>query len=209
MKILAIRGKNLASLEGEFDIDFTVDPLKSVGIFVITGQTGAGKSTVLDALCLALFDNAPRLNKAESSVNVYDVEDKTITQKDSRNILRRGASEGYAEVDFIALNGDKYRSRWMVRRARGKVDGALQATSIKLDNLTTKDEEQGTKSNLLNRIVELIGLTFDQFTRAVLLAQGDFANFLKAKSSEKAELLEKLTGTEIYSKISVSIYQKT
>lgn len=209
MKILAIRGKNLASLEGEFDIDFTVEPLKSSGIFAITGQTGAGKSTILDALCLALFDNAPRLNKAESSVNVYDVEDKTITQKDSRNILRRGASEGYAEVDFIALNGDKYRSKWMVRRARGKADGALQATSIKLDNLTTINEEQGTKSNLLNRIVELIGLTFDQFTRAVLLAQGDFANFLKAKSSEKAELLEKLTGTEIYSKISVSIYQKT
>lgn len=209
MKILAIRGKNLASLEGEFDIDFTVEPLKSSGIFAITGQTGAGKSTILDALCLALFDNAPRLNKAEASVNVYDVEDKTITQKDSRNILRRGTSEGYAEVDFIALNGDKYRSRWMVRRARGKVDGALQATSIKLDNLTANNEEQGTKSNLLNRTVELIGLTFDQFTRAVLLAQGDFANFLKAKSSEKAELLEKLTGTEIYSKISVSIYQKT
>ena len=209
MKILAIRGKNLASLEGEFDIDFTIEPLKSSGIFAITGQTGAGKSTILDALCLALFDNAPRLNKAESSVNVYDVEDKTITQKDSRNILRRGTSEGYAEVDFIALNGDKYRSKWMVRRARGKADGALQATSITLDNLTTNSAEQGTKSNLLNRIVELIGLTFDQFTRAVLLAQGDFANFLKAKSSEKAELLEKLTGTEIYSKISVSIYQKT
>lgn len=209
MKILAIRGKNLASLEGEFDIDFTIDPLKSSGIFAITGQTGAGKSTILDALCLSLFDNAPRLNKAESSVNVYDVVDKMITQKDSRNILRRGTSEGYAEVDFIALNGDKYRSRWMVRRARGKSDGALQATSIKLDNLTTNNEEQGTKSNLLNRIVELIGLTFDQFTRAVLLAQGDFANFLKAKSSEKAELLEKLTGTEIYSRISVSIYQKT
>ena len=97
----------------------------------------------------------------------------------------------------------------MVRRARGKADGTLQATSIKLDNLTGNSEEQGTKSNLLNRIVELIGLSFDQFTRAVLLAQGDFANFLKAKSSEKAELLEKLTGTEIYSKISVSIYQKT
>lgn len=209
MKILAIRGKNLASLEGEFDIDFTEEPLSSSGIFAITGQTGAGKSTILDALCLALFDNAPRLNKAEASVNVYDVDDKTITQKDSRNILRRGAAEGYAEVDFIALNGDKYRSRWSVRRARGKADGALQATSIKLDNLTTNSEGQGTKSNLLTQIVEAIGLTFDQFTRAVLLAQGDFANFLKAKSSEKAELLEKLTGTEIYSKISVSIYQNT
>jgi exonuclease SbcC len=210
MKILAIRGKNLASLESEFNIDFTVDPLKSSGIFAITGQTGAGKSTILDALCLALFDNAPRLNKAEiiKKDDLESLSDK-ISFQDSRNILRRGTSEGYAEVDFVALNGDKYRSRWMVRRARGKANGALQATSIKLDNLTSNSEEQGTKSNLLSRIVELIGLTFDQFTRAVLLAQGDFANFLKAKSSEKAELLEKLTGTEIYSRISVSIYQKT
>lgn len=209
MKILAIRGKNLASLEGEFSIDYTTEPLRSSGIFAITGQTGAGKSTILDALCLALFDNAPRLNKAEASVNVYDVEDKTITQKDSRNILRRGTSEGYAEVEFLALNGDRYRSRWTVRRARGKVDGALQPTSIKLENLTDKSDEQGTKIDLLKKIVELIGLTFDQFTRAVLLAQGDFANFLKAKSNEKAELLEKLTGTDIYSKISVLIYQKS
>lgn len=208
MKILAIRGCNLASLEGDFEIDFTREPLKSAGIFAITGQTGAGKSTILDALCLALFDNAPRLNRAES-INISDVEDKTITQKDSRNILRRGTSEGYAEVDFIALNGDKYRSRWMVRRARGRADGALQATTMRLDNSSIGKEEQGTKSNLLNRIVELIGLTFDQFTRAVLLAQGDFANFLKAKSNEKAELLEKLTGTEIYSKISEKIYHKT
>lgn len=209
MKILAIRGKNLASLEHEFDIDFMSEPLRSSGIFAITGQTGAGKSTILDALCLALFDNAPRLYKAEPSIYLSDVEDKSITQKDSRNILRRGATEGYAEVDFVALNGDKYRSKWMVRRARGKQDGALQATTIKLENLTTKVEEGGTKSNLLSRIVELIGLTFDQFTRAVLLAQGEFANFLKAKSKDKAELLEKLTGTEVYSKISTSIYQNT
>lgn len=210
MKILAIRGKNLASLEGEFNIDFTVDPLKSSGIFAITGQTGAGKSTILDALCLALFDNAPRLNKAETikKDNLESLSDK-ISLQDSRNILRRGTKEGYAEVEFIALNGDKYRSRWSVKRAYNKLDGALQATSIRLDNLTAKSAEQGTKGNLLNRIVELIGLTFDQFTRAVLLAQGDFANFLKAKSNEKAELLEKLTGTEIYSKISASIYQKT
>lgn len=209
MKIMAIRGKNLASLEGEFEIDFTDEPLRSTGIFAITGQTGAGKSTLLDALCLALFDDSPRLNKAESSVNVSDVEDKTITQKDSRTILRRGTSEGFAEVDFVALNGDRYRARWMVRRARGKTGGALQPATLRLENLSSATEEQGTKKNILDRIVELIGLTFDQFTRAVLLAQGDFANFLKAKQNEKAELLEKLTGTEVYSRISARIYQRT
>ncbi len=208
MKILAIRGKNLASLEGEFEIDFTSEPLKSAGIFAITGPTGAGKSTILDALCLALFDDIPRLNKTEQ-LKIEDENQDNITLRDSRNILRKGAADGYAEVDFIALNGNKYRSRWMVRRAKNKANGTLQNTSLKVENLTTFIEEQGTKRDLLNRIIEIIGLTFDQFTRAVLLAQGDFATFLKAKQNEKAELLEKLTGTEIYSKISSLIYEKT
>lgn len=209
MKILAIRGSNLASLEGEFEINFTAEPLKSAGIFAITGQTGAGKSTILDALCLALFDDAPRFNKAESirKEDLESLSDK-ISPQDCRNILRRGAGEGYAEVDFIALNGDKYRSRWTVRRARGKSDGALQATTMSLENLTRDTQEQGTKKDLLTKVTEIIGLTFDQFVRAVLLAQGDFANFLKAKQNEKAELLEKLTGTEVYSRISMMIYQK-
>ena len=208
MKILAIRGKNLASLESEFDVDFTSEPLGSAGIFAITGPTGAGKSTLLDALCLALFDDAPRLNKAEQ-LRIEDENQDNISLKDSRNILRKGTVGGYAEVDFIAPNGDKYRSCWMVRRSRGKTDGALQSTVMKLENLSTSTEEQGTKKDLLNRITKIIGLTFDQFTRAVLLAQGDFAAFLKANQNEKAELLEKLTGTEIYSRISSLIFERT
>jgi exonuclease SbcC len=210
MRILVIRGKNLASLEGEFEIDFTAEPLKSAGIFAITGSTGSGKSTLLDALCLALFDDTPRTNRAsENNVQIKDVKDKTINQKDSRNMLRRGTSDGYAEVDFISLGGEKYRSRWSVRRSRDKVGGTLQNSELRLTNLTTNMEEQGRKTELLAKIVGLIGLTFDQFTRAVLLAQGDFATFLKATQKEKAELLEKLTGTEVYSRISTTIYEKS
>ncbi|MDR1169482.1 MAG: AAA family ATPase [Prevotellaceae bacterium] len=209
MKILAIRGKNLASLEGEFNIDFDAEPLKSAGIFAITGPTGAGKSTILDAMCLALFDDAPRISKGERNVQVSDVLDKTISQTDSRIILRKGTSSGRAEVDFIALNGERYRSAWTVRRLKNKPDGALQNTEIKLYNLNTDVEEQGTKTALLKKITELIGLNFNQFIRAVLLAQGDFSTFLKAKQNDKAELLEKLTGTDIYSKISSTIYRKT
>lgn len=208
MKILAIRGKNLASLEGEFDIDFTAEPLKSAGIFAITGCTGAGKSTILDALCLALFDDTPRTNRAMESIAIPDVKDKTINQKDCRTILRRGMGDGYAEVDFVSLGGEKFRSRWMVKRARGKADGSMQNAEIRLTNLSTGVELQGRKTELLARLVELIGLTFDQFTRSVLLAQGDFATFLKARQAEKAELLEKLTGTEVYSRISVMIFEK-
>ena len=209
MKILAVRGKNLASLEDEFEIDFTKEPLKSAGIFVITGNTGSGKSTLLDALCLALFDNTPRTSRAGENVSVVDVKDKTINQKDSRTILRRGASEGYAEVDFVSLGGETFRSTWSVKRARNKVDGSMQNTEIRLVNLSSDAEMPGRKTELLVKISELIGLTFDQFTRSVLLAQGDFAAFLKAKQSEKAELLEKLTGTEIYSRISATIYEKS
>ena len=209
MKILAIRGQNLASLEGDFEIDFTREPLKSTGIFAITGTTGSGKSTLLDTLCLALFDDTPRMNRVGENIQIVDVSDKTINQKDCRSILRRGASEGYAEVDFLSLSGETYRSTWLVRRARNRPDGALQNSEIRLMNLTAHREVAGRKTELLATIVTLIGLTFDQFTRAVLLAQGDFATFLKARQSEKAELLEKLTGTELYSRISVSIYEKT
>ncbi|GHV49630.1 nuclease SbcCD subunit C [Bacteroidia bacterium] len=210
MKILAIRGKNIASLEGGFELDFLAEPLASAGIFAITGSTGSGKSTLLDTLCLALFDDTPRMSRAtENNVVLPDVKDKTINQKDCRTLLRRGTAEGYAEVDFLSLNGGKYRSTWSVKRARGKVDGSLQGTEMRLISLDSGEEVQGRKGELLQKVAGLIGLTFEQFTRAVLLAQGDFATFLKAKQAEKAELLEKLTGTEIYSRISILIYEKT
>ena len=209
MKILAIRGKNLASLEGEFEVDFTAEPLKSAGIFAITGSTGSGKSTLLDAICLALFNDTPRINRASDNAEIVDVKNLTIKQKDSRNILRRGTADGYAEVDFVALSGDSIRARWSVRRSRDKIDGSLQNATYKVVNLTTNDELQGVKTELLTKVKDLIGLTFDQFTRSVLLAQGDFATFLKAGKNEKAELLEKLTGTDIYSRISAKIYEYT
>ncbi|MDR0815742.1 MAG: AAA family ATPase [Bacteroidales bacterium] len=210
MKILAIRGKNLASLENAFELDFTAEPLKSAGIFAITGNTGSGKSTILDALCLALFDNTPRISQAnEQKVAIVDVGSQSINQSDARNILRRGAAEGFAEADFVALSGQIYRSRWSVQRAKGHPTGKLNNTVIMLQDLATDSPVSGNKTELLRKIVELTGMTFEQFTRAVLLAQGDFAMFLKAKQNDRAELLEKLTGTEIYSEISKKIYEKT
>ena len=209
MKIMAVRGKNLASLDGEFAVEFAAEPLASAGLFAITGPTGAGKSTLLDALCLALFDKTPRMNRArENGVLLVDVADKTLSQNDCRSLLRRGAAEGYAEVDFCAVNGELFRARWSVRRARGRAEGSLQPSEIRLHNLSTGGEEQGGKGELLRRITQLLGLTFEQFTRAVLLAQGDFATFLKAPEEEKADLLEKLTGTEIYSQLSQALYAR-
>lgn len=209
MKVLAIRGRNLASLEGEFEVDFTVEPLLSAGIFAISGPTGAGKSTILDAMCLALFARTPRTDQAkENKVYLRDVNDEVLPQSDPRFLLRRGAASGYAEIDFLALNGHRYRSRWTVGRARDKENGRLKAPCLTLYNIDMEKEEQGTRSELLTRIIELIGLTFDQFTRSVLLAQNDFSTFLKAEQGEKASLLEKLTGTELYSSISRLIFEK-
>ena len=209
MKILAIRGRNLASLEGDFEIDFTAEPLLSAGIFAISGPTGAGKSTLLDAMCLALFARTPRTDQAkENNVKLQDVSNEQLSQSDPRFLLRRGTASGYAEVDFVALNGHRYRARWSVSRARDKENGRLQNPRLALYNLDKAEEEQGTRSELQARIIDLIGLTFEQFTRSVLLAQNDFSTFLKAEQGEKASLLEKLTGTELYSAISRQIFEK-
>lgn len=214
MKILAIRGCNIASLEGKFEVDFTVEPLVSAGIFAITGATGAGKSSLLDTMCLALYGTTPRLQSARGNVSIVDViensrgesKQNVLQQGDARNLLRRGTSSGYAEVDFLSVDGNVYRSRWSVKRARNRIDGKLQNADVELYNLTADSAVSGTKSELLNRIIDLLGLTFHQFTRSILLAQGEFATFLKADQNEKSELLEKLTGTDIYSKISGLIY---
>ncbi len=208
MKILAIRGRNIASIEGDFELDFRREPLASAGLFAIVGPTGAGKSTLLDVLCLALYGKTPRLEKArEINVAITEV-GKNLSPHDARFLLRRGCAEGYAEVDFLALSGEPYRARWAVRRARDRADGALQEAEVRLYNLKSGREEGGKRMELWNRIAQLVGLSFAQFTRSVLLAQGDFATFLKATQGEKAEILEKLTGTEIFGRISSALFQK-
>lgn len=208
MKILAIRLKNLTSIEGTVEVDFMAEPLHSAGIFAISGPTGAGKSTLLDALCLALYDKAPRFATSVENVNLADVGDNQINQSDVRNLLRRGTSDGYAEVDFLGIDGRRYRSRWSVRRTRNKINGSLQPQTLEVQELDTEKEFQGTKKELLIQLVELVGLTYEQFTRTVLLAQNDFATFLKSKGAAKAELLEKLTGTGVYSRISQEVYAR-
>lgn len=209
MKILAIRIKNLASLEGNTEIDFTAEPLCSAGIFAITGATGAGKSTILDALCLALYGKTPRyLQAKETGIEIYDVQGSTLSQGDVRSILRDGTADGFAEVDFRGIDGKHYRATWSVRRARNKAEGSMQSDSVALKNITSNVDIPGRKQETLNEIIRLVGLNFEQFTRSVLLAQGDFTAFMKASKDEKSSLLEKLTGTHIYSEISRRIYEK-
>lgn len=207
MKIQAIRIQNLASLDGNTEIDFTQEPLCSAGIFAITGPTGAGKSTILDALCLALYARTPRYRLAENGIDITDVTGSTIKQDDVRGILRDSTSGGFAEADFEGVDGQYYRATWRVRRARNKAEGNLQPYEMSLKNLTTNQDVPGKKTELLPEIERLVGLNFEQFIRSVLLAQGDFTAFLKAGKDEKSSLLEKLTGTSVYSEISIKIFE--
>src|SRR6478735_5585886 len=202
MKILAIRMKNLASMEGSNEIDFTKEPLSSAGIFAITGPMGAGKSTLLDAVCLALYAKTPRYAAGRAA----GVEVDELNPGDPRGILRKGTGEGFAEVDFVGIDNKKYRATWIVKRARNKADGAFQKDTLSIKDIDSNITIASLKSEACKEIERLVGLSFEQFTRSVLLAQGDFTAFLKADNNDKASLLERLTATSIYSKISQQVY---
>ncbi|WP_415035584.1 AAA family ATPase [Azonexus sp.] len=193
MKILRLRLKNLNSLKGEWALDFTQPPFSDNGLFAITGPTGAGKSTLLDAICLALYHQTPRL-------------DKISTQ--SNDIMTRHCSECLAEVEF-AVKDQRYRAFWSQRRARDKASGSLQAAKVELARCAPAgDEILSTQSaDKLKRIAEITGLDFPRFTKSILLAQGGFAAFLNAGANERAELLEELTGSEIYGEISRRVFE--
>ncbi|MBV8656581.1 MAG: AAA family ATPase [Burkholderiales bacterium] len=208
MKVLAIRGNNLASLAGEFEVDFEHEPLASAGVFAISGPTGAGKTTLLDAICLALFDDTPRLTQAGKGISLPDVGSDLVAPSDTRTLLRRGTSEGYAEIDFVGLDGAAYRARWSVRRARGKPDGALQQANMSLTRLSDMQRIGGTNREVKAEIERRIGLNMQQFVRAVMLAQNEFSAFLKADENERGALLETLTGSDVYSTISKLAFER-
>ena len=215
MRILRVAGKNLASLPA-FDIRFDEEPLKSAGLFAITGSTGAGKSTLLDAMCLALYGRTPRLGDSAQNQAVIghaDEDEKSkLKSSDVRGILRRGASDGFALVEFVGKNGQIYTARWSVHRARGKATGALQAAVMSV--AAGAEAERGQelsdhkKESTLAKIAELAGLPFDEFRRTVLLSQGDFAALLRATRDERAALLEKMTSSTIYSRLGVGAFER-
>ncbi|MDR3066586.1 MAG: chromosome segregation protein SMC [Comamonas sp.] len=190
MRILKLRLKNLNSLKGEWNIDFTAAPFSDNGLFAITGPTGAGKSTLLDAICLALYHQTPRLDSISGS----------------NDIMTRHTGECEAEVEF-EVKGIAYRAFWSQRRARGKPDAALQAPRVELARVADGSILTTHVKDKARRIAEITGLDFARFTKSMLLAQGGFAAFLQATANERAELLEELTGTDIYGRISQSVFE--
>ncbi|KGH21045.1 chromosome segregation protein SMC [Comamonas thiooxydans] len=191
MRILKLRLKNLNSLKGEWNIDFAAAPFADNGLFAITGSTGAGKSTLLDAICLALYHQTPRLDSISGS----------------NDIMTRHTGECEAEVEF-EVKDVAYRAFWSQRRARGKPDAALQAPRVELALVADGSILTTHIKDKTRRIAEITGLDFARFTKSMLLAQGGFAAFLQATANERAELLEELTGTDIYGRISQSVFER-
>lgn|GEM_PF-570979 len=208
MKILAVRGENISSLQAFFEVDFTREPLASAGLFAISGPTGAGKSTLLDSICLALYHTTPRLISAPTrDVSVPDGEEKTISVSDPRNLLRRGAVQGWTEVDFVGIDRQLYRARWSVKRANGSPKGRIQNVQTELRHLPEKTLIADSVRDVSSAIVRSVGLTFVEFTRSVMLAQNEFTSFLKASDNDRAAILEKLTGIDIFTKIGIHVFR--
>lgn len=207
MKILSVTLHNIASIEGPFTLDLEGEPLKSVGLFAITGATGAGKSTILDAICLALYNDTPRLAATKSTLFIADGSNE-VQVNNVKNLLRKGATVGYVKVQFLAVDNKEYEAQWQVKRAHGKHNGSIQNEVLQLTCLTDNQPyPENRKTLVLEKIKSLIGLSFDEFTKSVILAQGDFTSFLKANDDKRSDILEKLTSTEIYSKLSKQIYE--
>lgn len=212
MKFLQLEILNLASLDkqGGEVINFEEGALGESTIFSIVGPTGSGKSTLLDAICLALYNRAPRYPRKKGDKNqnieIFGAADASESNRlaptDSRNILTRGKKEGYSKLTFLANNGSIYRAEWHVRFQRVRYENAKTA----LYKITKNGEEITEETTDWNELPNIIGLDYDQFLRTVLIAQGSFANFLTAKENERYELLEKLIGCEeTYTNIATEI----
>lgn len=206
MKIQKLTIHNLASIE-DAAIDFEQEPLADSDVFLIAGKTGAGKSTILDAICLALYGNTPRMNGTNMQGNTRDGE-QAVKVDDPRQLMRQNTGKASASLTFTGSNGVHYEASWSVARAHERVTGNIQSKRWQLTNLDTgtsltKDVE------IRDEIKAAIGLDFNQFCRTTMLAQGEFTRFLNSKDNEKAEILEKITGVDVYSKIGRKVFEIT
>ena len=212
MKLQKLTIHNLTSIE-EATIDFRQEPLSGESIFLICGETGSGKTTILDAICLALYNDTPRMYQSANE-NYRDIHHTFSKSKDSvaindkRQLMRRNTGEAWVELDFIGTNEIPYTARWYVSCARKKANTTIQSVKWTWENRKTQTAYT-QRGEIMTEQVAAIGLSFEQFCRTTLLAQGDFTKFLQSQAKEKSDILEKLTGTEIYSIIGEKIYTLT
>ena len=206
MKIQKLVIHNIASIE-DATIDFSKAPLADSDVFLITGETGSGKSTILDAICLVLYNKTPRMENSKMEGAIDDA-GKEVQVKSVAQLLREGTGEGFVNLTFEGSNGVSYEAEWSIARAKKKPTGRLQGKQWELTDLNsgtkyTKDKE------IDDEIARAVKLDFDQFCRTTMLAQGEFTRFLNSKDEEKAEILEMITGADIYSKIGAKVFKLT
>lgn len=202
---------NITTLEGQHIFDFTAEPLRSAALFTITGPTGSGKSSVLDAICIALYDQAARWRNGDGqqkAANTSPSQQLTaeLSPNDTRLLLRRGSQTGYSHVVFSTTDHRRYEARWTARR---QTDGKYAPVERELYEVSTKGKTillANTPAEVARILQEVIGLDYAQFSHTIVLTQNSFSTFLNEQSEQKGLLLEKLTGTEIFSQISSKIY---
>lgn len=201
MKILKIKFKNINSFYQKlYTIDFTQSPLSDTHLFIISGPTGAGKSTLLDVITLALYNRIPRFKKI--SISEIDSLGSIVNSK----AIEEPRCEAYAEVEYEVRSG-RYRSCWSIAKNRNGNWNDYQMEIAKLPDETLLDIK--SKVDIPKKNAELIGLTYEQFVKSIILAQGSFAEFLKADRFTRAKLLEDLTGTQIYRQLGISAFERS
>ena len=203
MKIKELYIHNIASIE-DAHINFENEPLGKSDVFLIAGKTGSGKSTILDSISLALFDSTPRMANSQMNGKILDGGEE-LKVKDCKQLLRRNTVEGYVELKFKGNNSKDYTSKWRVYRSYKKLTG-----SIKTDWVLTIENTNETltrKKDIEEEINSAVGLDFMQFCRTTMLAQGEFSKFLNSSDSDKAQILEKITGMDIYARIGAKVFE--
>lgn len=211
MKLQKLEIHNIASIEDAV-IDFEAKPLSDSNVILITGETGSGKSTLLDAICLALYATTPRMNNTEMDGTWQENENDSLKITDTLNLMRKNTTEAYVRLSFLGSDGNEYKAEWAAKRKRIKLDRIWSLQNLTHPEASPQEgngKGSAKDSEIKQAIQTAVGLSFDQFCRTTMLAQGEFTRFLKSGNKEKAAILEKITNTEQYAKIGAKVYDLT
>ena len=211
MKLKKLEIHNIASIEDAI-INFEAKPLADSNVILITGETGAGKSTILDAICLTLYATTPRMNNSEMDGKWQENNTDEMDITDTQQLMRKNTTDAYARLSFLGSDGNAYLAEWHVKRKTKNLDrtwSLLNLTHPEASPQAGNGKGSRKDNEIKEAIQEAVGLTFDQFCRTTMLAQGEFTRFLKSGNKEKAAILEKITNTEHYAEIGKKVYELT
>lgn len=211
MKLKKLEIHNIASIENAV-IDFEAAPLAESNVILITGETGAGKSTILDAICLALYANTPRMNNTGMSGKWQENDADEMDITDTMQLMRKNTNEAYVRLSFLGSDGNEYEAEWSVERKKKNLNRTWSLKNLTHPEASPKvgnGKRERKDDEIMEAIQTAVGLSFDQFCRTTMLAQGEFTRFLKSSKSEKAAILEKITNTEKYARIGAKVYDLT